>query len=88
MEFSTLLKKWQAEQNKILEEKLAVIREEQAEADKKALERKEAYELRSKRRDAEDKMKDLTTTLAAQMQKEKELDEQIKTQRAKIGFEL
>ncbi len=36
----------------------------------------------------EDKMKDLTTTLAAQMQKEKELDEQIKTQLAKIGFEL
>jgi len=33
-------------------------------------------------------MKDLTTTLAAQMQKEKELDEQIKTQLAKIGFEL
>ena len=36
----------------------------------------------------EDKMKDLTTTLAAQMQKEKELDEQIKTQLARIGFEL
>ncbi|MBF0280979.1 MAG: SAM-dependent DNA methyltransferase [Zetaproteobacteria bacterium] len=36
----------------------------------------------------EDKMKELTTTLAAQMQKEKELDEQIKTQLAKIGFEL
>jgi len=36
----------------------------------------------------EDKMRDLTTTLAAQMQKEKELDEQIKTQLAKIGFEL
>ncbi|MDX8378483.1 MAG: N-6 DNA methylase [Gallionella sp.] len=36
----------------------------------------------------EDKMKDLTTTLAAQMQKEKELDGQIKTQLAKIGFEL
>ncbi len=36
----------------------------------------------------EDKMKDLTTTLAAQMQKEKELDEQIKIQLAKIGFEL
>jgi len=36
----------------------------------------------------EDKMKDLTTTLAAQMQKEKELDEQIKTQLAKIGFDL
>ena len=36
----------------------------------------------------EDKMKDLTTTLAAQMQQEKELDEQIKTQLAKIGFEL
>jgi len=36
----------------------------------------------------DDKMRDLTTTLAAQMQKEKELDEQIKTQLAKIGFEL
>jgi len=36
----------------------------------------------------EDKMKDLSTTLAAQMQKEKELDEQIKMQLAKIGFEL
>jgi len=36
----------------------------------------------------EDKMKELTTTLASQMQKEKELDEQIKTQLAKIGFEL
>ncbi len=33
-------------------------------------------------------MKDLTTTLAAQMQEEKDLDEQIKTQLAKIGFEL
>ena len=36
----------------------------------------------------EDKMRDLTTTLAAQMEKEKELDEQIRTQLAKIGFEL
>ena len=36
----------------------------------------------------EDKMKGLTTTLAAQMQKEKALDEQIKIQLAKIGFEL
>ncbi len=36
----------------------------------------------------EDKMKDLTTTLAAQMKKEKVLDDEIKTQLAKIGFEL
>jgi len=36
----------------------------------------------------EDKMKDLTTTLAAQMQKEKVLDDEIKQQLAKIGFEL
>jgi type I restriction enzyme M protein len=36
----------------------------------------------------EDKMKDLTTTLAAQMKKEKVLDEEIKVQLAKIGFEL
>jgi len=36
----------------------------------------------------EDKMNDLTATLAAQMEKEKELDDEIKTQLAKIGFEL
>jgi len=36
----------------------------------------------------EDKMNDLTAILAQQMQKEKELDEQIKEQLAKIGFEL
>jgi len=33
-------------------------------------------------------MSDLTITLAAQIQKEKEFDEQIKTQLTKIGFEL
>jgi len=33
-------------------------------------------------------MKELTTTLTAQMEQEKALDEQIKTQLAKIGFEL
>ena len=36
----------------------------------------------------EDKMADLTITLAGQMEKEKVLDEQIKEQLAKIGFEL
>ena len=50
---------WAAKQRKELEAKLAVIREEQAEADKKALQRKEEYELRTKRRDAEEKMKGL-----------------------------
>ncbi len=35
-----------------------------------------------------DKMADLTATLAEQMKKEKLLDEKIKTQLAKIGFEL
>lgn len=33
-------------------------------------------------------MNDLTTTLAAQMQKEKELDEQIRTHKPRLGFEL
>ncbi len=36
----------------------------------------------------EDKMKDLTTTLAGQIAKEKVLDDQLKEQLAKIGFEL
>jgi type I restriction enzyme M protein len=36
----------------------------------------------------EDKMRDLTATLAAQMLKEKDLDERIKEQLAKVGFEL
>jgi len=36
----------------------------------------------------EDKMADLTATLAGQIQKEKVLDEQIKEQLAKIGFAL
>lgn len=36
----------------------------------------------------EDKMKELTTKLAEQMEKEKALDEEIKTQLAKIGFTL
>ena len=36
----------------------------------------------------EDKMNDLTTTLSQQMKKEKELDEEIKVQLAKIGFDL
>ncbi len=36
----------------------------------------------------EDKMRDLTTKLSEQMKKEKELDEEIKRQLAKIGFEL
>lgn len=36
----------------------------------------------------EDKMRDLTSTLAEQMKKEKELDEEIKRQLAKIGFEI
>lgn len=35
-----------------------------------------------------DKMNDLTATLAGQMQKEKALDDEIKKQLAKIGFEL
>ncbi len=35
-----------------------------------------------------DKMNDLTATLAKQMIKEKELDDDIKVQLAKIGFEL
>jgi type I restriction enzyme M protein len=35
-----------------------------------------------------DKMADLTTTLAEQMKQEKILDEEIKVQLAKIGFEL
>lgn len=33
-------------------------------------------------------MKELTTKLAEQMEKEKALDEEIKTQLAKIGFTL
>lgn len=36
----------------------------------------------------EDKMRDLTSTLGEQMKKEKELDEEIKRQLAKIGFEI
>ncbi len=36
----------------------------------------------------EDKMAELTATLKAQMDREKELDEEIKVQLAKIGFEL
>ncbi len=36
----------------------------------------------------EDKMKDLTETLAQQIKQEKVLDEQLKEQLAKIGFEL
>ena len=36
----------------------------------------------------EEKMKDLTTSLAEQIRKEKELDEEIETQLAKIGFSL
>lgn len=36
----------------------------------------------------EEKMKDLTATLKAQMEREKELDEEIKKQLAKIGFEI
>lgn len=33
-------------------------------------------------------MRDLTSTLGEQMKKEKELDEEIKRQLAKIGFEI
>lgn len=36
----------------------------------------------------EDRMEDLTSTLKLQIEKEKELDEQIKEQLAKIGFEI
>lgn len=36
----------------------------------------------------EDKMRDLTTKLGEQMKKEKELDEEIKKQLAKIGFDI
>ncbi len=36
----------------------------------------------------EDKMNDLTATLARQIEKEKELDEQLKVQLAKVGFAL
>ncbi|MDM8537470.1 class I SAM-dependent DNA methyltransferase [Desulfobacterales bacterium HSG17] len=36
----------------------------------------------------DEKMKDLTTTLARQIEKEKELDEQLKEQLGKVGFEL
>jgi type I restriction enzyme M protein len=36
----------------------------------------------------EDKMNDLTMTIAQQIEKEKELDEQLKEQLAKVGFEL
>ncbi len=36
----------------------------------------------------EDKMNDLTATLAGQIEKEKELDEQLKEQLAKVGFML
>lgn len=36
----------------------------------------------------EDKMRELTTKLSEQMKREKELDEEIKKQLAKIGFNL
>ena len=36
----------------------------------------------------EDKMNDLTATLAEQIEKEKELDKQLKEQLAKVGFAL
>jgi type I restriction enzyme M protein len=36
----------------------------------------------------EEKMNDLTATLARQIEKEKELDEQLKEQLAKVGFAL